>query len=1079
MKKEIFYFSLILSLILILSLSLVSAFSFPDFWNKITGKEISNPQTFGMISLVSPSNLTVFTHNKIDSLRREYVQIYFSWSFPNEKDIDYYVFVVDSGYGHGEVNVSSTSRFGKYIGIGEFKWKIKACNSLGCSDWSEQRTLIVNPFSSSFCAGPDNENISFGQCSSTKPLYCDNGNLINQCSSCGCSSGQQCQSDGSCKVGVNQGNNILLLHLDEKILNSISGGKDVQDISGNNHHGIEFGGVSFGETGKISTALKFDGVDDLISLEDDILDGKNKLTIEAWIKPEEKNINYHAIMSDAKAFYFMFGSTGYYKGKLMWRTWDSNGQLTKVILSDNPVIKWGEWQHVAITFDSNIVKLYHNGIIVGNSYAHTGKTLYNGVDKTAIGGRGTYTQWYFKGLIDEVGVYDYSLSESEINSHYNLKSECGNNIKEGSEECDGSDNSACSSGKCKSDCKCEIVPKCSDGTYYSQCSLTKPKYCSDGKLINQCSSCGCDAGKECKSDGSCKEKVNQENKKLMSKYFDKEVFLISDKNWKDVLPLVPLTTWTKQKDDNSNCQKGYGTPDNVCVYPTLIYHDEAKIEFDADSVIYFMQQYNAKKVTIIGTTRIGLDNLLIASPKLGVGLKSNQINKTSVADYLSYWESFKDIVYVEDNYELALLASTYASLINAPLIILGTDLDKDNVFTERNVICVGDVNKNCNEKYNLEQLQKKYVEETKTDKIILVNPNDLSIHESTIFGPDKSTAISELYSKASLASPFLASAKQEIIFSIKSIDVFEVDSLLTSKLKDFYTTSQIKENTLTIISNPNAIPMYAPGDLCAFVDRIEADGRIYGSLNNYEYIDMSVGRIMGISLSDVSSNIARSLFFDKLNRNKNALLVVREDHQDEVLRIAIRLGRVTKDYAQDEVVLETYAREFYWTDTIKNKFENEYFYSGHKEVLEKSKEIHEGYDDAFLILFADHGSSGGFSGMMSSYYMKSNKIYLSPSLVIDLACSTCYYRGDGNEFCAQGIRRGAIAQQGAVDVSYWHQEFDDVLDGIIIKGKTIGEAYKDARNEDYKINHYNFCYGIRGDPFYALLGDPNWKPKWW
>ena len=146
MKKEIFYFSLILSLILILSLSLVSAFSFPDFWNKITGKEISNPQTFGMISLVSPSNLTVFTHNKIDSLRREYVQIYFSWSFPNEEDIDYYVFVVDSGYGHGEVNVSSTNRSGKYTGIGEFKWKVKACNSLDCSDWSGQKSLMVYPF---------------------------------------------------------------------------------------------------------------------------------------------------------------------------------------------------------------------------------------------------------------------------------------------------------------------------------------------------------------------------------------------------------------------------------------------------------------------------------------------------------------------------------------------------------------------------------------------------------------------------------------------------------------------------------------------------------------------------------------------------------------------------------------------------------------------------------------------------------------------------------------------------------------------------------------------------------------------
>ncbi len=41
---------------------------------------------------------------------------------------------------------------------------------------------------------------------------------------------------------------------------------------------------------------------------------------------------------------------------------------------------------------------------------------------------------------------------------------------------------------------------------------------------------------------------SNENKKAISLYSGKEVFLISDKNWKDVLPLVPVTTWTQQEE---------------------------------------------------------------------------------------------------------------------------------------------------------------------------------------------------------------------------------------------------------------------------------------------------------------------------------------------------------------------------------------------------------------------------------------------------------------------------------------------------------------------------------------------------
>lgn len=48
--------------------------------------------------------------------------------------------------------------------------------------------------------------------------------------------------------------------------------------------------------------------------------------------------------------------------------------------------------------------------------------------------------------------------------------------------------------------------QCSDKTYIGECSTTKPQYCQNGELIKKCSVCGCTAGNECKTDGSCAKK---------------------------------------------------------------------------------------------------------------------------------------------------------------------------------------------------------------------------------------------------------------------------------------------------------------------------------------------------------------------------------------------------------------------------------------------------------------------------------------------------------------------------------------------------------------------------------------------
>lgn len=42
------------------------------------------------------------------------------------------------------------------------------------------------------------DGTSYGQCTQIPPKYCDNGDLINKCSLCGCQGGEECQPDESC-----------------------------------------------------------------------------------------------------------------------------------------------------------------------------------------------------------------------------------------------------------------------------------------------------------------------------------------------------------------------------------------------------------------------------------------------------------------------------------------------------------------------------------------------------------------------------------------------------------------------------------------------------------------------------------------------------------------------------------------------------------------------------------------------------------------------------------------------------------------------------------------------------------------
>ena len=69
----------------------------------------------------------------------------------------------------------------------------------------------------------------------------------------------------------------------------------------------------------------------------------------------------------------------------------------------------GEWAHVALTYDNNMIRLYLNGVLVNS-------TLYN--EPINQNSEPVIIGYLFHGYIDEVAIYETVLSDTEIYEHY-------------------------------------------------------------------------------------------------------------------------------------------------------------------------------------------------------------------------------------------------------------------------------------------------------------------------------------------------------------------------------------------------------------------------------------------------------------------------------------------------------------------------------------------------------------------------------------------------------------------------------------------------------------------------------------
>jgi hypothetical protein len=187
----------------------------------------------------------------------------------------------------------------------------------------------------------------------------------------------------------------------------------VYDFSGNGNNGT-WGNSTTGTinytTGKLGGAVSFDGVDDYVSVSSMPNHSIYALTAVAWVNIPSTPSSYRIVLSDDN-----FGANGYRMGLSGSSFYVGLGNGTEQSYTGG-TITTNTYKMLAFTYQQPFVTLYIDGNIVVNGTISSNIT--QSTDSFYIG-KTTASNWYFNGTIDEVAIWNRSLSASEVQMLYN------------------------------------------------------------------------------------------------------------------------------------------------------------------------------------------------------------------------------------------------------------------------------------------------------------------------------------------------------------------------------------------------------------------------------------------------------------------------------------------------------------------------------------------------------------------------------------------------------------------------------------------------------------------------------------
>lgn len=205
---------------------------------------------------------------------------------------------------------------------------------------------------------------------------------------------------------INMSGNVLLMHLNEP-----AGSGTINDTSGNNNSGLN-NGATCGATGKLNTALSFNGTNNYISIPDaNSLDLTTNISVSAWVYANSYPL-WATILGKTTSGSWANGyGLAHYTGTNDIHFWVTSYSSTNAVAT----VPTGGWHHIIGTYDGSIIKIYLDGV-QQDSRPRTGAiSTNNSALNIGCANSGAY---FWNGRIDEVAVFNRALTATEVSDIY-------------------------------------------------------------------------------------------------------------------------------------------------------------------------------------------------------------------------------------------------------------------------------------------------------------------------------------------------------------------------------------------------------------------------------------------------------------------------------------------------------------------------------------------------------------------------------------------------------------------------------------------------------------------------------------
>jgi DNA-binding beta-propeller fold protein YncE len=172
---------------------------------------------------------------------------------------------------------------------------------------------------------------------------------------------------------------------------------NANDESGNGYHGQVSGAMLVADRfGNADSAYYFDGVNDIITTQQEHFTGNNTLSVSLWVNlPAPTVTDYFVVCSD-------FG---------IFQNQDQVGLAISLPSTNNAsgTITYGQWHLLVGTYDGTYIRAYIDGALAE-------ETSWPGTisDPGRVLTFGFFNNDYWEGNLDDVRIYNYVLSPTEI-----------------------------------------------------------------------------------------------------------------------------------------------------------------------------------------------------------------------------------------------------------------------------------------------------------------------------------------------------------------------------------------------------------------------------------------------------------------------------------------------------------------------------------------------------------------------------------------------------------------------------------------------------------------------------------------